>query len=80
MLSGRIFASSTGDSRLINKLRRSIKVVGGLTGPIVVSGKDGTVLEGNHRHTSYLVLHKELLDDERGQRQPEHPEAAAADV
>lgn len=47
------------------KLKRSIEMNGGLIEPIIVSGRDGTALEGNRRLTSYLVLHQEDPDDER---------------
>src|SRR5262245_27250559 len=53
------------DNPEVKKLKRSIQQNGGLIEPIIVSGKDGTVPEGNCRLTGYLMLHTEFPDDER---------------
>jgi len=46
----------------VKKLKRAIEQNGGLVEAIIISGKDGTVLEGNCRLTSYLVLLEETQD------------------
>jgi hypothetical protein len=52
-------------SPVTKRLKRDIERNGGLIEPIIISGKDGTTLNGNRRLTSYLMLHKEFPDDER---------------
>lgn len=44
----------------VKDLKRSIEANGGLIEAIIVSGKDGTVLEGNGRLTAYLKLREEF--------------------
>jgi hypothetical protein len=53
------------DNPEVKKLKRSIQQNGGLIEPIIVSGKDGTVPEGNCRLLCYLKLRDEFPDDER---------------
>lgn len=48
----------------VKKLKRSIELNQGLIEPIIVSGKDGTVLEGNCRLTCYRKLRAETESKE----------------
>src|SRR5262249_5425555 len=46
------------------KLKRSIEENGGLLEAIIISGKDGTVIEGNRRLDCYFMLLEETGDEE----------------
>jgi hypothetical protein len=50
------------ESSEVKKLKRAIEENQGLIEAIIISGKDGTVLEGNCRLTSYLMLLKEAQE------------------
>jgi hypothetical protein len=49
----------------VKRLKRAIEENGGIIDAIIVSGKDGTVYEGNCRLTAYLQLRKENSGDSR---------------